>query len=168
LLELKAQQQAEKIEQNLLEIQFEQEQLQQREEEMKSLLMALDTTCLVAEVTPDGRITFINNKNVETLGDSKEQIEGKFHHEIDFQARTQPEKYKAFWNDILNGIPKQREFSLNVKGRTIWISEFYTPIRDSGGAVVKIIIIGFDITQSKEVEQRLAQRIEELMKMLNR
>ena len=168
LLELKAQQQAEKIEQNFLEIQFEQEQLQQREEEMKSLLMALDTTCLVAEVTLDGRITFINNKNVETLGDSKEQIEGKFHHEIDFQARTQPEKYKAFWNDLLNGIPKQREFSLNVKGRTIWISEFYTPIRDSGGAVIKIIIIGFDITQSKEVEQRLAQRIEELMKMLNR
>jgi len=168
LLEFKTQQQAEKIEQNLLEIQFEQEQLQQREEEMKSLLMALDTTCLVAEVAPDGRITFINSKNVETLGDSKEQIEGKFHHDIDFQARTQPEKYKAFWNDLLNGIPRQREFSLNVKGRTIWISEFYTPIRDSGGVVIKIIIIGFDITQSKEVEQRFAQRIEELMKMLNK
>ncbi len=168
LLEIKAQKQAEDIEQSLQEIQLEQELSQQREQEMKALLQALDSTCLVTEVDPDGRIRFINNKNVETLGDNKEEIEGKFHHEIDFQAKTYPEEYKAFWSDLLNGIPRQRNFSLNVKDKTVWVSEYYTPITDSTGNVAKIIIIGIDVTKSKEAEIMLTKQIDDLKQILKK
>lgn len=167
-IEIMAQQQAEEIEQNLIELQTEQDLSKQREDEMSALLQALDTTCLVTEISVDGRITYINQKNVEVLGDKKEDIEGRIHSEIDFEARTNPKKYQKFWNDLLEGKAQRREFSLKVKGKTIWISEHYTPILDETGNVVKIINIGIDVSEGKEIEKKLQEQIEILMKQLNK
>ncbi len=163
-LELKAQAQAEEIEQSLMELEMEQELSKQREQEMDALLQALDTTCLVTQFDPDGRITYINNKNVETLGDPKSKIEGKFHAELDLQAKSNPQGYKQFWDDLLLGIQKIREFSLDVSGKTVWISEHYTPIKNKEGKVIKIINIGIDISASKETEKKLREAVNALKK----
>lgn len=168
MIELKAQKQAEEIEQSLMELKIEQEISQQRDQEMTSLLQALDTTCLLTEFDAEGRITYINNKNVETLGDPKEKIQGKLHREIDFQAKHNPQEYQRFWNELLSGFSKSRDFSLEVKGRKVWISEHYTPIKDSTGKVVKIINLGIDITESKEAEVKLMQTIALLEKQLKK
>ena len=168
LMELKAQKQAEEIEQSLMELKIEQELTQQREQEMAALLQALDSTCLVTEIDTDGKITFINNKNVETLGDPKHAIEGKFHHEIDFQAKHNPKEYKQFWDDLMLGKLKQREFSLKVNNKTVWISEHYTPIKNAEGKVIKVITIGIDISESKEIERKLKETIASLEKMINK
>lgn len=166
-IELMAQLQAEEIEKNLVELQTEQDLSNERQAEINALLKALDTTCLVSELDAEGRITFINTKNVETLGDSEEDIIGKSHSEIDYEAKTNPTKYQKFWNNLMNGEPQHREFSLNVKGKNIWISEHYTPIMDENGFVFKIINIGIDISQGKEVEKELRKKIDELQKKLN-
>jgi PAS domain S-box-containing protein len=168
MIELKAQKQAEEIEQSLMELKIEQELSQQRDQEMASLLQALDSTCLLTEIDADGVITYINNKNVETLGDPKEKIEGRLHSEIDFQAKNSPQEYQRFWNELLSGFAKRREFSLQVKGRYVWISEHYTPVKDSSGKVIKIINIGIDITEGKEVEAKLKETINSLEKQLKK
>jgi methyl-accepting chemotaxis protein len=165
-IELKAQEQAEEIEKNLIELQAEQELAQERQEEISALLKALDTTCLVTECDPNGKITFINNRNEEVLGDPKEKIVGKLHSDLDLEAKTNPEKYNQFWDKLLNGIPQQREFSLKVNGKLVWISEHYTPIEDSNGKVVKIINIGIDISKGKNAETLLQKQVEELSKQL--
>jgi methyl-accepting chemotaxis protein len=165
-IELKAQEQAEEIEQNLIELQAEQELAQQREEEIAALLKALDSTCLVAELDPDGRITFINAKNEEVLGDSKDDIVGKMHSDIDFEAKHNPQAYQQFWANLRDGIPQKREFSLKVKNKLVWISEHFTPITGSDGIVNKIIDIGIDISASKNAELNLQQQVEELNKQI--
>ncbi|MFO8023021.1 MAG: PAS domain S-box protein, partial [Perlabentimonas sp.] len=167
-IELKAKQQAEEIEQNLIKLQEEQEITKQQEEDISALLQALDNTCLVTEISPEGEILFINNKNVETLGDSKDKIEGKFHYELDFEAKTKPEKYRKFWSNILEGNTEKRDFSLNVNGKNVWISEQYTPVRDKSGKITKIITIGIDITEGKEKELLLQKQIDELMNQLRK
>lgn len=167
-IELKAKQQAEEIEQNLIKLQEEQKITKQQEEDISALLQALDNTCLVTEISPEGEILFINNKNVETLGDSKDKIEGKFHYELDFEAKTKPEKYKKFWANILEGNTEKRDFSLNVNGKNVWISEQYTPVRDKSGKITKIINIGIDITEGKEKEMLLQRQIDELMNQLRK
>ncbi len=166
-LELRAQKQAEEIEQNLLEIRVEQELSAQREEEMKALLKALDDICIISEMDPSGQITYINSKNVEVFGDRKEDIEGRFHREIDHVAKTRPNDYNAFWNELLKGKKQIREFSIAAKGREVCLSEHYTPVVNDQGQVVKIINIGFDISESKQREQemfRLIAQLEELKK----
>jgi methyl-accepting chemotaxis protein len=120
----------------------------------------------VTECDPNGKITFINNRNEEVLGDPKEKIVGKLHSDLDLEAKTNPEKYNQFWDKLLNGIPQQREFSLKVNGKLVWISEHYTPIEDSNGKVVKIINIGIDISKGKNAETLLQKQVEELSKQL--
>lgn len=158
-LELRAQKQAEEIEQSLLEIQVEQDISKSKEEEMSLLLQALDQTCLVTEISLDRIITYINNKNVDTLGDRKELIEGRKHDELDMMARKNPDQYKAMWDQLLVGKKVVREFSLLVNSNRVWISENYIPVHNSAGEVVKIINIGIDITQFKQKEEELSARI---------
>jgi len=161
-LEIKAQHQAEEIEQNLKQLQKEQELSAQRQKDMSTLLEALDQNCLVSIIEPDGLITYINNKNVEVLGDKKEDIEGKYLHDIDYSAKHRPAEYKKFWDNILNGKKQQREFSLTVKGETKWVLENFTPVMGESGNLYKIINIGFDITENKNKEAELTKVIEQL------
>ena len=165
-IEIKAQEQAEEIEQNLMELQAEQELAQQRDEEIAALLKALDGTCLVTEFDPRGRILYINAKNEEVLGSKRNEIEGKVLHEIDFSAKNNPQAFNAMWSSLLEGVSQQREFSLKVKNREVWISEHFTPIFGKDGEVVKIINIGIDISSGKETEMRLQRQDEELTKLL--
>jgi methyl-accepting chemotaxis protein len=131
---------------------------------MDSLMQALDQTCLITQLNTDGIITYINQKNVETLGDSKEVIEGKALAEIDFQARQNPEEYQSFWNKLMLGEHQQREFSLMVKNKLVWIMEHFVPVHNSEGDIVKVIIIGIDISGFKAKEKELQQQIAELKK----
>ena len=117
LLEIRAHKQAEEIEQSLLEIRVEQELSEQRDDEMKALLLALDHTCLITEIDPAGVITYINNKNTEVLGGVKEEIEGKNLSDLDFVAKNRPKEFKKFWDNLSKGIKQNREFSLMVEGK---------------------------------------------------
>lgn len=161
-LEIRAQKQAEEIEQSLLEIKVEQELSEQRDEEMKALLQALDHTCLVTELDPNGLITYINNKNIETLGGQKSEIEGKYLAEIDYTAINKPKVFKKFWDNLMNGIKQTREFSLTFNGKEVWISENYTPILNEHNQVTKIIDIGFDISEIKQKEKEMSALVSEL------
>lgn len=161
-LELRAQKQSEEIEQNLLEINVEHELSLQREKEMKALLQALDETCIVSEIAPDGLITYINSKNTELFGNKKEEIEGRNLREIDYVALNKPKEFEKFWNSILKGETQNREFSFTKAGRKIWILEHYTPVMNEYGQVVKIINIGFDISEGKNKEEELSRALKEL------
>jgi methyl-accepting chemotaxis protein len=162
MLELRAQKQAEEIEQSLLEIRVEQELNEQREDEMKALLLALDHTCLVTELDPSGKITYINNKNTEVLGGKKEEIEGKYISDLDFFAKNKPKEFKKFWDNISKGIKQKREFTLSIDGKEVWISEAYTPIMNEHNQVTKIINIGFDISDVKRKEKEMSALLAEL------
>lgn len=165
LLEIKAQKQADEIEANLAELQAEQKIARMKENDIKGLLQALDTTCLITEIELSGKITYINNKNVETLGDPKDKIEGKYHRDLDGLAKKSPKDYEAFWNSLLSGISQNRVFSLTVNGLEKWISEHYTPVTDDNGNVTKVINIGFDITDSKEKEKEMQRLISEIAQL---
>ncbi len=164
--EIKAQEQAEEIEQNLVKLQQEQELSEQRQKEMDALLQALDKTCLITEIDPNGKITFINIRNTEVLGDKKEDIEGRLHSELDLEAKTNPDAYRKFWDNLLSGIPQKRDFSIVVKGSEVWVTEHYIPIINDKGEIIKIINIGIDISESKEIVRKLQKQIDELMVQL--
>jgi methyl-accepting chemotaxis protein len=162
LIELRAQSQAVELEESLLEIRVEQELNEQREDEMKALLQALDHTCLVSELEPSGLITYINNKNTEVLGGKKEEIEGKFIADIDYLAKNKPEEFKKFWDNLSSGKKQSREFSLTIDDKEVWISEAYTPIINEHNQITKIINIGFNISEIKQKEKEMSALVAEL------
>ncbi|MGE0077883.1 MAG: PAS domain-containing protein [Bacteroidales bacterium] len=161
-LDLKAQRQAVEIEQAIIELKKEQDLSAQREKDMETLLKALDRNCLVTVLEPEGLITYINNKNVETLGDAKEDIEGKFLQDIDYSAKNKPKEFRVFWDNLHNGLKQTRVFSLNVNNKEVWIQENYTPVMDENGSLYRIINIGFDITENKNKEIEMTNLINQL------
>lgn len=167
-LELMTQQQAKEIEKNIKRIKEEQEISSQRQREMETLLKALDQNCLVSIIEPDGLITYINNKNVEVLGDKKSDIENHYLQDIDYTAKNKPKEFERFWKSLHKGIKQTREFSLNVKGEIRWVLENYTPIMDEEGNLYKIINIALDITENKRKEQELNGVIEQLKQQLKK
>lgn len=164
-LELMAQKQAEEIEQNLMQLKTEHERSVRREKDIETLLKALDQNCLVTTIEPSGLITYINNKNVEILGDAKEKIEGKYLQDIDFEAKHKPKEFKIFWENLQKGVRQQREFSLMVNQKEVWILENYTPVMDESGELFRVINVGFDITENKVREAEMTQLIEQFKKL---
>ena len=161
-LEQTAKQQAEEIEKNLERIEQEQETAKVRQKEINAMLFALNQDVIVSEMTGDGVITFINQRNVDILGDTPDKIVGKAHRELDFTAKNNPEAYNKFWNSLMNGISQERIFSLKVGSETKWIREQYTPVPDENGSIFKIIILGYDITAEKVNEQEVERLKAEL------
>ncbi len=161
-LELQTQQQAQEIERTIVELQREQALSAQRQSDMEVLLKALDKNCLVTVLDPDGLITYINNKNVEVLGDAKESIEGKYLQDIDFSAKNKPKEFEVFWSNLSKGKMQSREFSLTVNGRETWVKENFTPVMDDSGRLIRIINIGFDITENKMKEVEMEGIINKL------
>lgn len=164
-LELMAQKQAEEIEQNLMQLKTEHERSVRREKDIETLLKALDQNCLITTIEPSGLITYINNKNVEILGDAKEKIEGKYLQDIDFEAKHKPKEFKIFWENLQKGVKQQREFSLMVNQKEVWILENYTPVMDESGELFRVINVGFDITENKVREAEMTQLIEQFKKL---
>jgi len=152
LLEQQAMHQAEEIEKNIEQIKVEQEIAKARQKEIDAMLHALNQNVIVSEMTSDGKITFINQKNVDILGDAPEKIIGRVHRELDGTAKSNPKAYNAFWDALMNGIPQERVFSLKVGAETKWVREHYNPIPDEKGEIYKIITLGFDITAEKLFE----------------
>lgn len=167
-LEIQAQKQAEEIAKNLETIKTAHQQEAEQKQDKQELLSALDQYCLITVIDPSGLILYINNKNVETLGDAKAEIEGKYLQDIDYTAKNQPDKFNLMWNNILSGKSQQRDFSLNVNNKTVWIRENFTPIFDSNGSLAKIFNIGIDITQAKEQELELAKLRDDIKKLKNK
>lgn len=163
LLEQRAKRQAEEIEKNIEKIEQEQEVAKVRQKEINAMLLALNQNVIVSEMTGEGKITFINQRNVDILGDTPDKIVGKFHRELDFTAQNDPAKYKIFWDNLMNGVSQERIFSLQVGGETKWIREQYTPVPDENGSIFKIITLGFDITAEK-VNEKEAERLREELK----
>jgi PAS domain S-box-containing protein len=75
-------------------------------------------------------------------------------------------EYNNFWiqkyNNVLEGIPQYFETQLVDKsGNTIWCEMYLNPIFDENKKVVEISGIGLDITDKKEVNEKLRQSVEE-------
>ena len=71
----------------------------------------------------------------------------------DYVAKNKPKEFKKFWDNLSKGIKQDREFSLNIDGKEVTISEVYTPIINEHKQVTKIINIGFDISEIKRKEK---------------
>ena len=144
--------QEEEMRQNLEELQATQEDAARREGELSGLWDALSMNSSIVIFDMEGNIIDINEKNLEIIGSTKEQMLGRNMDTLASEAREDPVAYKKFWEDLKMGKSRTRVFQETSKGKEIWVSEIYTPIHDNSGKPIKILSIGTDITKSKKNE----------------
>jgi len=171
--------QEEEMRQNLEELQATQEEALRKDFEMQGLLYALNTSTFTMEYDIHGQIIDLNDSFAKLYGKPREYLIGLFHKDgMDLSKFTKNE-YNTFWKELRNGKGKKEITKFLYNGKTIWLSEHYTPLRDERGEVYKILKIAVDITESQiqsleldkkqieiiENEKELKHKVAELEKL---
>lgn len=116
----------------------------------RALLNALDANQLICEFTPDGRIARVNGNLSASLETPAELVIGR--ERLGFIDGVGD--IAGFWDSIENFEPVLGRFRLRRDdGGEILVEGSVTPVPDRNNRMLKIVLIGNDVT---EVERRLA------------
>jgi PAS domain S-box-containing protein len=140
-----------------------QEEMQQREVERIGIFTAINNTLATVEFNMEGRIITANDKFLNMMNYSLDEIENKTDRIFSDKSNEPIEQYNKFWHDLNQGRLQQSDFKRITKdGRQIWLNASYTPSLDKHGKPYKVIELAQDITQKKKAELESQRQAEEL------
>jgi len=148
--------------QHLSELQEARDEALRRELETSGILEAISSTAAVVYYDMKGTITHINDKNLDELGFTREDIIGKNNKDFSNDAKENPEHYQKFWDDLRSGKTRKRIFYIKIGDVERWLSETYTPILNKNGKPYKVVNIGIDITENKILEKKIKELKEDI------
>ncbi|WP_060512445.1 PAS domain-containing methyl-accepting chemotaxis protein [Pseudomonas sp. NBRC 111124] len=126
--------------------------------EHESLIKALMRSTAVIEFTLDGEVLTANDRFLQTVGYSLEQVRGKHHRIFCEPAEANSAGYQAFWDKLRRGEYVADRFKrVDAHGRTIWLEASYNPIFDAHDVLYKVVKFATVITDMVNQEQAVAQ-----------
>lgn len=131
------------------------EELKKTEHILESYKDALNYAALVAIWDPTGIIQFVNNNFKGTTGYGREDLLDK---DISDIAKTMfsMEQYNIISQTIFAGEIWRGELKSRKKtGEVFWVDTTIIPLVESGGNVFQVLSIMFDITDRKQLEEKL-------------
>ncbi len=118
--------------------------------ELRNQFDAIHNALAVIEFKPDGTIITANENFLKGMGYTLNEIAGQHHRMFCESAYANSPEYRDFWAQLSMGKSQTREFNrIKKNGEPIYLSASYMPVKNSSGAVVKVIKIAQDITQQK-------------------
>ncbi|XZE20459.1 methyl-accepting chemotaxis protein [Pirellulaceae bacterium SH449] len=122
-------------------------------------LESINKSQATIEFDLDGNIRNANENFLATVGYSADEIKGK-HHRIFVEPEfANSHEYKSFWDDLKAGKFFLGQYKRLAKGgREVWIQASYNPIFDLNGKPYKVVKYATDITASKQMEFRVAEK----------
>ena len=138
--------QEEEMRQNLEELQATQEEASRKSFEMESILEVLNASTFFMEYDSSGKIISINDKYLELLNVTRNEMLGTHHSDNLQLTERQRSQYEKFWENLRSGEIQKQTTKTNVGGKEFSFLETYTPIRNSNGEVYKILKIATEVT----------------------
>ncbi len=139
-------------------------QLEESYKELEKLsIVARETENVVYILDAKGNIEWVNDRFTKALGMPLEEFI-RIHGRNIVDASANPNIKEIFANCVQNKKSVTYE-TPNTEGETIaWFQSTLTPICDSGGNIVRFVIIGSDITSLKLSEARITKQNEKILK----
>lgn len=111
---------------------------------------------IVSVADADEVIDYANDKLIETLGYSRQELIGRRYHE--FRQRMPQSDYDALRACLAQGRVWRGELAMRRRdGRLCWLSSTVVPVRDEQGAVTRFITVQTDISELRQAEMELAR-----------
>ena len=126
--------------------------------EHESLIKALMRSTAVIEFNLDGEVLTANERFLQSVGYSLEQVRGKHHRMFCEPEEASSAGYQAFWDKLRRGEYVADRFKrVDAHGRTIWLEASYNPIFDAHDVLYKVVKFATVITEQVNQEQAVAQ-----------
>ncbi len=128
----------------------------EKEEELTKLSLAVEQTSDWVIITDrEGVIKYANKAVEEITGWRREEIIGKKPN-LFKSGKHKDNFYRELWNTILSGRTFRAVFVNRKKdGSLFYIDQTITPLRDKEGNVIGFVATGKDVTQQRELEERI-------------
>nr|WP_194789927.1 PAS domain-containing methyl-accepting chemotaxis protein [Pseudomonas sp. UFMG81] len=126
--------------------------------EHESLIKALMRSTAVIEFNLDGQVLTANDRFLQGMGYSLEQVRGKHHRMFCAPEEANSVEYKAFWDKLRRGEYVADRFKrVDAYGRTVWLEASYNPIIDAHDVLYKVVKFATVITDQVNQELAVAQ-----------
>ena len=137
-------------------------QLQDANQSLESLRLAMDHHGIVSITDVQGNITFVNDKFCQISQYAREDLIGRNHRLLN--SGIHPASFfEEMWSTISAGKIWQGEVcNRNRSGAPYWVSSTIVPFLDDAGLPFQYIAVRTDITAIKEAEQVLMRGKSEL------
>ncbi len=142
----------EEIRQNMEELHATQEQMETKEIELTGQLDAINSTLCTVEFDAEGDVIAANNIFLDVTEYTLDSIARQPHTMFMEEEYANSGEYKQFWFDLKKGVSKSGEYQYQTSlGKEVWFNATYTPVKDSMGAIYKIIMLATNITEQKKM-----------------
>lgn len=128
--------------------------LKLEESEEKYRKLHLSSGFGVGYYSPDGIIISYNDIAAKNMGGKPEDFVGKSLHTL-FPEDQANEYMSRIEDSIKNNIAKEYIDHISLPNKTFWFKSIYTNIFNSNSEIIGIQIISDDITQTKQLENKL-------------
>lgn len=129
------------------------EKLEDKEDELNSLLQLYDENVIASKTDLKGKIIYASRGFCKTSEYSKEELLGKPHNIVKHPDASK-ETFKELWKDLKADRTWLGEIhNLSKNGRSYWVETMITPEYDKNGTKIGYSSIRHDISAKKELEQ---------------
>jgi len=129
---------------------------------LHKIVSTVDRLCLVAITDENGNITYVNKKFCEISKYSRKELIGQ-NHRILKSGYHPPQFYQGMWKAISSGKTWEGVIKNKAKDGTFyWVKTVIVPIFDQTRKITEYVSIRTEITEQKNVEQKL-QKILDLL-----
>ncbi|MFA5649038.1 MAG: GAF domain-containing protein [Bacteroidales bacterium] len=120
-------------------------ELELQQHSFDSIIDAIGKTAYIAEYSIDGRIVRLSKSLEALIEKSSAEVEGMHHSEL-FVSNTKPAKgTKDLWDILKNGKVFEREFKGMLGNQKVLLKEWYSPVLDLNGEVLRVISVSICI-----------------------
>ena len=140
----------EELRQNMEELEAIQENLSERESQLRSTLDAINNTMGSYEVDFDGKIKKANDTFLDLLGIQNDEIINMKHILMISLDQIDKEEYIMMWENFEGGLSYEMDVLYKTEKGDVWLHESYTPILNRENQYDKILALVMNITVAKK------------------
>ncbi|NER65881.1 PAS domain S-box protein, partial [Pseudomonas sp. MAFF212427] len=111
----------------------------------------------VIEFNLDGEVLAANDRFLQTMGYTLEQVRGKHHRLFCEPEEYNSVAYQQFWDKLRRGeFVAERFKRIDAHGRVVWLEASYNPIIDAHDVLYKVVKFATVITEQVNQEEAVA------------
>nr|WP_276845206.1 PAS domain-containing methyl-accepting chemotaxis protein [Aeromonas hydrophila] len=122
--------------------------------ELGAFEQAIQSRVPYIEFTPEGVVTFVNDRFLAIMGYAREEVIGKHHSALCFPEDVKTREYEQLWQDLRRGESRNSRFIRQAKsGKAVWLEASYFPIL-LDGKVIKVAKVASNVTEQQSTLER--------------